>query len=142
MIFRIVKYSHRSKQKMLFNEMIFKRETVRDQVPVSLYIVWNCDYVQYLRGRLTFNLALAAEIYDHLMVLVLHISAQMFSQLKLMVPSPSIYFLIRFVYLLRCLKFPGFSLYIYIPCHTFLKSLQSTREFVRCATFCILSSVR
>ena len=82
-------------------------------MPVSLYIVWNCDCVQILRGMLTFNPGLAAEIYDHLMVLVLHISAQMFSQLKLMVPSPSIYFLIRFVYLLRSLRFLDF-LYIFI----------------------------
>jgi hypothetical protein len=50
-----------------------------------------CVYVQILRGTLTFNPGLGAEIYDHLMVLVLHISAQMFSQLKLMVPSPGIF---------------------------------------------------
>jgi hypothetical protein len=29
---------------------------------------------------------------------------------------------------------PGFSLYIYIPCTKFLKYVQSTRGFVRCAT--------
>jgi hypothetical protein len=89
------------------NKIIFKK-TVKDIVPVSLCIVFNFVFVQILRGTLTFNPGLAAEIYDHLMVLVLHISAQMFSQLKLMVPSPGIYFLIRFVYLLRCLKFLDF----------------------------------
>ncbi len=96
--------------------------------------VWKCVYVQILRGTLTFNPGLAAEIYDHLMVLVLHISAQMFSQLKLMVPSPSIYFLIRFVYLPRCLRFLDILYILYILCHKFLKSVQSTRGFVRCAT--------
>jgi hypothetical protein len=104
----------------------------RDQL--TLCIVWNCVYVQIRRGTLTFNPALAAEIYDHLMVLVLHISAQMFSQLKLMVPSPGI-FPDKVCLLAQMPEVPGFSLYIYIPCHTFLKSKQSTRGFVRCATF-------
>jgi hypothetical protein len=99
-----------------------------------VYIVWNCVYVQILRGTLTFNPALAAEIYDHLMVLVLHISAQMFSQLKLMVPSPGI-FPDKVCLLAQMPEVPWiFFIYIYISCQKFLKSVQSTRGFVRCAT--------
>jgi hypothetical protein len=92
---------------------------------------------------LTFNPGLAAEIYDHLMVLVLHISAQMFSQLKLMVPSPSI-FPDKVCLLAQIPEVLGFSLYIYIPCQKILKPVQCAinKGICKMCNCFILSSAR
>jgi hypothetical protein len=95
-------------------------------------------YVQFLRGTLTFNPGLAAEIYDHLMVLVLHISAQMFSQLKLMVPSPGI-FPDKVCLLAQILDF--LYIFLYSMPHIF-KVCAINKGICKMCNFFILSSAK